>query len=359
MAPKDELKERFKSYDKNGDGTLDFNEMCVLLRQGHPDFTDKQVHMLFSKVDKDNSGTVSFEEFVDFIHSTPMLKGRRDKDAPVGDDGSEGDWDAVKKAFDAFSGKDKSLDGKEFAKIMVDCKLYDKKFTKNDVDIVFAKVVVKGKRRIEFDQFQNALRHVADKKGVSHSVVMEAVAGSGGPVIHATKADAVKFHDDKSTYTGAHTANDKHGGAGGNETESERHERLKKENAAHADDSEGDWGPVNATFKAYTEHTHGKLDGVHFGKLCVDCKLYDKKYTKNDVDLIFASVVTKGQRALDSKQFEDAVRKIAAKKGCPVSEVQQIIGDSGGPVLHGTEADKVRFHDDKSTYTGAHVGRFS
>lgn len=34
--------------------------------------------------------------------------------------------------------------------------------------------------------------------------IVEIIGQSQGPTINATKADAVRFHDDPSTYTGAH-----------------------------------------------------------------------------------------------------------------------------------------------------------
>ena len=41
-------------------------------------------------------------------------------------------------------------------------------------------------------------------KGVEVGSIEDMVAGSGGPKTQATKADYVKFHDDKSTYTGVY-----------------------------------------------------------------------------------------------------------------------------------------------------------
>merc|ERR1712100_188456 len=58
--------------------------------------------------------------------------------------------------------------------------------------------------------FQHALWHIAEKKGIDAEAVLRRVAllGSGGPILNGTKAEMVRFYDDKSTYTGTHL----HGG---------------------------------------------------------------------------------------------------------------------------------------------------
>merc|ERR1712048_786153 len=110
----------------------------------------------------------------------------------------------VEETFRAFCGANRSLDGRSFAKLCRDCHLIDKRFTATDADIVFAKVVPNGLRRADLPQFEMALCLVAEKKGVELNVVYQAVALVKGPTLLATKADPVRFHDDKSTYTGTH-----------------------------------------------------------------------------------------------------------------------------------------------------------
>ena len=50
----------------------------------------------------------------------------------------------------------------------------------------------------------NGLGQFADKKGVTKDAVISKVAESKGPKLSGTKAEANKFHDDKSLYTGVH-----------------------------------------------------------------------------------------------------------------------------------------------------------
>lgn len=98
------------------------------------------------------------------------------------------------------------LDGKSFAKLMKDAKLLDKKYTSTDVDLLFAKIVTKGLRTISFDQFKKGLEAAATKKGVTYDDVANKILAelAEGPKFAGTKADYVKFHDDKSTYTGVY-----------------------------------------------------------------------------------------------------------------------------------------------------------
>jgi len=44
----------------------------------------------------------------------------------------------------------------------------------------------------------------AEKKGVDTEVLTAAIIKAGGPTFSGTKADQVKFHDDKSLYTGVY-----------------------------------------------------------------------------------------------------------------------------------------------------------
>jgi len=71
--------------------------------------------------------------------------------------------------------------------------------------------------------------------------------------------------------------------------------------------------------------------------------------------LVFAKAAPKGQRRMGLHDFERALGLVAEKKGVPPSAILKRSSSSGGPILHGTQADYVSFHDDKNTYTGVHV----
>jgi hypothetical protein len=65
--------------------------------------------------------------------------------------------------------------------------------------------------RLPFDGFLKLLALVADKKGVPVGEVVGAVAALQGPAVRGTTPEAVKWHDDKSLYTGGRRL----GGRGG------------------------------------------------------------------------------------------------------------------------------------------------
>lgn len=109
----------------------------------------------------------------------------------------------LQSVFTSFA-QGKEMDGKTFAKLTKDCKLLDKKLTSTDVDLTFAKIKDKAARKITFAQFQNGVAQMAAKKGVTEADLTATIVSTGGPKFAGTKADFVKFHDDKSTYTGVY-----------------------------------------------------------------------------------------------------------------------------------------------------------
>lgn len=64
-----------------------------------------------------------------------------------------------------------------------------------------SQVKTKGARRITYSQFADALALVAAKKGTPLADVAGAVLAADGPSVSGTRADYVKFHDDKVSTT--------------------------------------------------------------------------------------------------------------------------------------------------------------
>ena len=94
------------------------------------------------------------------------------------------------------------------------------------------------------------------------------------------------------------------------------------------------------------------MDNSHFSKMLKECKIIGKSFTSTDADLLFSKVKAKDARRMTFKQFEEkAIPEIAAKLKKTNDEVARMIA-SGAPKSSGTKAEAVRFHDDKSTYTG-------
>ncbi|SBS91197.1 p25-alpha family protein, putative [Plasmodium malariae] len=98
------------------------------------------------------------------------------------------------------------MDSRTFVKILKDSKLIGKKLTAVDADITFAKVKTKGAKRINYDQFVEAVKYLIEKHKLDYDKFVETLCyeASNGPILYGTKADNVRFHDDKSTYTGVH-----------------------------------------------------------------------------------------------------------------------------------------------------------
>lgn len=136
-------------------------------------------------------------------------------DAPKSDGEDE---QKVKELFLKFC-PNGEMDSRIFIKLCRDCNVISKQFTAGDADLVFQKTkaaashpsagsyssgVVHGKR-VSYDVFRAiSIPCIADKKKMEVSALLAHLATQNGPVLNGvTTADAVRFHDDKSTYTGA------------------------------------------------------------------------------------------------------------------------------------------------------------
>ena len=111
---------------------------------------------------------------------------------------------SLKDVFLSFTGGKPEMESKVFAKLYKECGIIDKKFSTNDADINFSKVKSGKVKVITFDQFKKTLELAAQKKGVKQEDLEQQIMKHGGATYKGTKADYVKFHDDKSTYTGVY-----------------------------------------------------------------------------------------------------------------------------------------------------------
>ncbi|XP_032478725.1 tubulin polymerization-promoting protein family member 2 isoform X1 [Phocoena sinus] len=119
--------------------------------------------------------------------------------------------------FAVFGGSSSSgteMNNKNFSKLCKDCGIMDdKKVTSTDVDIVFSKVKAKNARTITFQQFQEAMKELGQKKfkGKSPDEALENIyrlmEGKDPATTGVTKAmtvGGVSHLTDTSKYTGTH-----------------------------------------------------------------------------------------------------------------------------------------------------------
>ena len=85
-------------------------------------------------------------------------------------------------------------------------------------------------------------------------------------------------------------------------------------------------------------------------------RLLGRGFTVTDADLIFSKAKSRTAKKVTYEEFRvSAIPAIAAKKNMTVSQLMTMLREAEGPKLHATVAAPVRFHDDRSTYTGVHA----
>ena len=105
-------------------------------------------------------------------------------------------------SFAAGNGVDMNI--KVWAKLVNETGLIGRKFNMTSADIIFAKVA-EGNKLLQYRDFLWMLALCAEERGESFHAVAERVA-SHAPASSGTQAEFVLWHDDKSTFTGAHAA---------------------------------------------------------------------------------------------------------------------------------------------------------
>ncbi|CAM9978027.1 unnamed protein product, partial [Ectocarpus sp. 12 AP-2014] len=101
------------------------------------------------------------------------------------------------------------MDSAKFFKLMGDSGLTGKSLTRTDCDLIFTKTCSGSGcvKKIHYDAFRKfAIANLAAKLGADESAVMSKIASVTGVSSSGTVAEASRFHDDKSTYTGSHAA---------------------------------------------------------------------------------------------------------------------------------------------------------
>lgn len=86
--------------------------------------------------------------------------------------------------------------------------------------------------------------------------------------------------------------------------------------------------PVPKDVKAAFEHFHGvngAMSSSEFYKFCKESCLHNSSFRQSDAAIIFSKVKPKSQREIGIRHFAEALRLIADKRGCDVSEVYQAL----------------------------------
>ena len=64
---KKELKEAFRIYDKAGNGYIPTSALKEILHELEPKLTEQELDGIIDEIDKDGSGTVDFDEFMEMM----------------------------------------------------------------------------------------------------------------------------------------------------------------------------------------------------------------------------------------------------------------------------------------------------
>jgi len=70
LDPLTHVKMAFRLWDKDGSGTIAEGELCEVLKQLNPSFTDEELQAMFEAADANRDGLVDFSEFVDWISAS-------------------------------------------------------------------------------------------------------------------------------------------------------------------------------------------------------------------------------------------------------------------------------------------------
>ena len=138
QAQIDEFKEAFQLFDKNGDGTIQANELIEVMKSINITATTEEILDMIKDVDTDGDGNISFDEFV-----VMMQKG--------GDEDLE-----LREAFNVFD-KDKNgeIDREELKDVLKT--LTGVSHSEAEIDLMIKEADTNNDGKVNFQEFKKMM----------------------------------------------------------------------------------------------------------------------------------------------------------------------------------------------------------
>lgn len=145
MARKKQLRETFRSADKDASGLLSFTEMSAILREGNPSLTDKELAVLFREIDVNGDLTVDFKEFTRYLNSQSASKLKKTKSR---------EQVAAERCKEEFRKVDENSDGKlSRSELTALLQKGNPDIDEKELDFLFDTVDKDGNGQLDFDEF--------------------------------------------------------------------------------------------------------------------------------------------------------------------------------------------------------------
>jgi|LauGreDrversion4_2_1035121.scaffolds.fasta_scaffold1255506_2 calmodulin len=131
------LKEMFDMFDSDGDGKVMSKEIKSLLISLGREPTNQEVEDMVKEIDRDETGTIDYEEFSDYMQSHYQLE--------------ETTLEDVVDAFKVFDiDQDGKISKEEFKTILMK---FEGEFTDSDIDMIFDEVETDGDGKLTYAEF--------------------------------------------------------------------------------------------------------------------------------------------------------------------------------------------------------------
>ncbi|CAK8989769.1 unnamed protein product [Durusdinium trenchii] len=145
QARKRELQALFHSADKDDSGLLSFTEMSLVLREGNPELTDKELALLFREIDTNGDLTVDFKEFAKYLNSMSAGKLQKSKSR---------EQVTAERCKEEFFKVDENSDGKlsreEMAELL---RKGNPEITEDELTLLFDTMDQDGNGSLDFEEF--------------------------------------------------------------------------------------------------------------------------------------------------------------------------------------------------------------
>lgn len=237
----------------------------------------------------------------------------------------------------------------------------------SDVDLMFAKVKARGKRRINFSQFIDALGLMAEKLGSMDVMDVAQMIVQCKPMLNGTVVSTPTFCPSTARYNifernlGVSPKSVPCSCAtptGENSPPVKKYTwRQEEEMLLHV---YGQYARFGRRSKLNTvSDIQMSMSDQQFTKLCRECGIATRNMPLVKMDLIFAKAKKAGKNSLLFEDFLVALSMIASEVGVEEQSIYALVcRNTSGPRIHSPKADTfVRLHDDPSTQCGVYGRR--